>query len=611
MNRASSGQAGRQYYDAAIQFATDHLGLETSETLRGPGGTIGVFGRRVDSQAFVAKDSSSGSWLFSVGTWLHCDDTIGNDAELLARYLDIGPIRLAGELEGFFVVVTGDRHNRNIVVITDLIGSCRAYARDLPDGLLISGSSLVLAAVAPYKLDPVGVQEFVGSGIVYEDRTVFADIRKLKAATIYQLRTDHGVQPTRYWALGDLKPESLAGESAVENFIDVLVDAAKRVGRRFAHPVCDLTGGYDSRGLVAALLAAGARFTTTVAGPEESADVRISSAIAEIAGIEHLHLSATAAVSTDEVEDAHRLTHGEYDDLDYARILKIHTILSRRFPISLNGSFGELARGYWWDLRLLGGFADGEVDYASIATKRFAAGFDNAIFSSHVRFAPVQHFLEATQRTNSTLKDAPRAFQMDNLYLMMRMQSWQGAIATSTNRLWPCLSPFMLRPVLEAMLQTSSRLRRRSLLMRKAIARMAPRLGEYPLEHGHPAMPAGLLNGYKFFPLAVHYGRKAASRATRKIGRTLGFRFAPAVPPTWLVPHFDARAVSILRSLSPQINELLEPAALEAVMSDLSSPVVRAQALWSRLLTLELSLRSLQRARLRVDKVQRSIRIDP
>src|SRR5205823_2710175 len=131
----------------------------------------------------------------------------------------------------------------------------------------------------------------------------------------------------------------------------------------------------------------------------------------------------------------------------------------------------------------------GEVDYADIAHKRFVAGFDAALFAETIRIDPLSHFVETARRTNAEMDGCTPAMQMDNLYLMMRMRCWQGAIATSTNRVWPCLAPFMLRSVLEAMLQTSARLRARSLLMRKAIARMAPSIGNYPLESGSPAMP--------------------------------------------------------------------------------------------------------------------------
>ena len=102
--------------------------------------------------------------------------------------------------------------------------------------------------------------------------------------------------------------------------------------------------------------------------------------------------------------------------------------------------------------------------------------------------------------------------QMDHAYLLMRMQRWQGRIASSADQLWPCLSPFLFRSVIETVLQICTHLRRRGLIIRRMLAEYQPRLADYPLEHGYPALPVTYKSFYRFAPLLLHYGGKVMSR---------------------------------------------------------------------------------------------------
>ena len=48
---------------------------------------------------------------------------------------------------------------------------------------------------------------------------------------------------------------------------------------------------------------------------------------------------------------------------------------------------------------------------------------------------------EAVARAGAAITQFPNTSQMDNAYLTLRMQRWQGRIASSTNQIWPALSP--------------------------------------------------------------------------------------------------------------------------------------------------------------------------
>ena len=424
------------------------------------------FPRENGSGTPIACDPETGSWLVAIGTWFHDRCAKGEETKLLTHYLETSAEALAGELEGFFIIAIGDARTQDVFIITDLVGSCHCFQRRLEGGVALCTSSLVLAGLGEAQIDPVGCQEFLRTGIVYEYRTIHAEVKKLGPASVFRFHAGALAGQNRFWRITDLAPESLSGEQAAAQLWDSLLHGAKRTGRDFPRLACDLTGGFDSRVLSAALAAAGVGFTAVVSGASDSPDVVVSRGLAARAGLPHRHLEPQPSQILCQFDRALALTDGEYDLVEYARIAAIHETLRQDFDMSLNGSFGEVARGYWWELLFPRTGACAPLDALQLARRRYAAqGGDCSLFAPEQRLNLVAHFASIIERTTSGLAGLPNTMQMDYTYLTMRMQRWQGRIASSTNRIWPSLSPFLLRRTLEAMLQAKSASRLRSLLV--------------------------------------------------------------------------------------------------------------------------------------------------
>ncbi len=551
------------------------------------------------SGAATAVDPHTESWLLAIGTWFHSEGySVGAEPKLLSRYLEVGRIRLAQELEGFFVIVIGDSRTRETIVLTDLVGSCHCFARSLKHTIALSGSSLLLASLGDFSLDPVGCQEYLYTGIIYEERTIYREVRKLGPATIFRFANGALKSEQRYWQMTDIPPESLDGKPAVKALAETLVHAAERVGHVFEYPVCDLTGGYDSRVIVAAFKMADVQIATTVSGPTESPDVIVSGMLAQSLGLPNLHLMWQANVSFERAKKALPLTDGEYDIVEYSRVLEIHRILSERFDISINGSFGEIARGYWWELLFPGAGRYRRLDAEKIARNRYAAQRFNPLFPAETRLDLVLHFANMIERTNMGLDKLPNTLQMDHAYLMMRMQRWQGRIASSTNQIWPCLSPFLFRSVLETVLRINTKLRRRNLLIRKMLFEFQPKLAEFPLEYGYPALPLTCRNFYRFWPVPVSLVRKILPKVVRIVIR----RETPSTPRS---DHFPER---LQLWGEEEVRELLDPATMRLVClvdSNALSEFLKSSQQksfpfndqWARLLSIEYTLQVLENAK--------------
>jgi hypothetical protein len=546
--------------------------------------------RSVDGQVCIAD----------LGTWISLPAVPGRDASwLVEQYLLNGAEALARQLQGFFVIIIVDQHTRQTHIITDRCGSLHVYWRRFDDdGYAVSLSSAVLAmlgAPGSTQLDPVAVHEFIATGILYEDRSLWQGIRKIGPASVLTLGRD-GVQTRPYWQFSDIRPESLSLGQAVEQTHHALVDVLKALPQAAQPLVSDLTGGYDSRFLLSGLVEAGRPFTTTVSGAAEHPDVTVAARIATELGLQHQHIPSKPIPAPEEFDAALRMTDGEYDAFDYARILATHRRLSAVHSMSLNGSFGELARGYWWELLWPRLASLQPLNVAMLARKRFAAiPYDKSIFAPSARLDLAAHMAAVAGRAIAPIADFPNTTQMDCVYYTLRMQRWQGRITSATNQLWPAFSPIGFAQVLEPILAARAATRFRSLFVRETFTCFAPPLARIPLEHGYPPMPASLLNLWCFAPLVSHYGGKVWG----KLAPRLGIKPTLVIDPTQA--RRDAEAQQFLQEsgiastlTAPRLldSRIFETAALIKFLTT-NIPRKFRNEQWRRLVTLEALLRQI------------------
>jgi hypothetical protein len=578
-----------------LQLASELKGLQKADTLIRPNLMAAAFSKQNGSGGEISRNRETGDWVLSIGTWTHpevsdCDYSI----KLSALVHEKGVLPVARGLEGFFVIAGGN--DKETFVLTDIIGSCHAFCRSWNGVTAISSSSLLLAALGERNIDCVACQEFILGGVIYEDRTLFREVCKLHPATHYCYANGRLSKQECYWPINKLQPESLSGNTAVDALKSAIQTAATKIGTLAPRLLCDLTGGYDSRTLVAGFLSIGQKPAATVSGSADSADVLVSVALANLADLPHIHSNPEPIHSFDQIRKALELTDGEYDILEYARVRESHQKLTGRFDITLNGSFGEVARGYWWEILVPHVGKKQKLDSRKAARLRYLPrGFDASLFPSKQRINLEEHYADIIERTNTGLEDSPNTFQLDNVYLKLRMQRWQGRIASSTNQIWPCLSPFIFRSVLEVMLQTKHDLRRRSLLIRKLLPKLDSRFAQYPLEHGFPPLPVNIRTIHRFWPIVSMYGRKAKNRLKR-LGKHVATSTGPTSSSSRLLLWQDPEIRGILQADRMLSTIVLDGDALTDFLRRSRQSEFPHEGQWARVLTLECALRSLKEA---------------
>lgn len=542
----------------------------------------------------ITVDSSIGAFLACVGTWFHSEGfSSGDEALLLERFVKFGVEHVARGLEGFFAIVFGDPRSHEVSVITDIIGSCHFFVRTFEHAVVLSSSTLQLASLGGFTLDPIGCQEFIATASITENRTFFKEVKRLEPATCYRYGSGKLKSSVRYWRLNDLPLDSLRDSEAASALKETVIGAAQRINKVFPRTVCDLTGGYDSRFMIAAFLSGGLPITTAVSGSLSSPDVLISKALASRENLPNIWQNPNLGGSLEELQDSVRLTDGAFDVVEYSRIYTIQKTLSEQFDISVNGYAGEHGRGYGWEVLFPHAGERIPIDSRHLAKRRLVpTAFDPSIFLQDQRIDFVEHFHQVVDRTNQGLGGLPNTAQYDYCLLMLRASPWQGRIASATNQIWPCLSFFLLRSVLDVMLMLDSTDRSNSYIVRRILVEMQPRLANYPLDSGYPAIPLTWQNFYRFWPIFPMYGNRAANKVLRLLGRGSASSDKDPSPPRLLLWK-DHAVRELLGKEHLLCADILESKKLADFLQRSTQREFPYERQWSRLLSLEVALHKL------------------
>ncbi|MBV9267442.1 MAG: hypothetical protein JO061_14820 [Acidobacteriaceae bacterium] len=536
----------------------------------------------------IVQDAATQSWACGAGTFF-TPQRYGDAA--LPLLLEQRPSEeTLDEWNGIFALAAFAGPQRELSIITDRLGSLHVYKTTLRGCVLISTSSLILAALTQPDWDPIACREFLATGTVFEQRSLFRGIEKLPPATIVRFRDGLEVSRTRYWGLHLIPYRDVDSRTCVHELADALTGSIQTIARHLPQPVMDLTGGFDSRALAGSMLRAGLNFETVVNGQATDGDVLIAGRIARERQLQHRHYergTQTPQQWLEQAKSALPLCDGEIDLLLYAPTMDVQRGLSAEFDVTLNGSNGEICKGYWWELLFPNTGRDRCFDPHKVAAQRFAYAGDPGLLAHHFDQNLTAHFAEILARNNSGLENHPNTAQMDNIYLGVRMQRWQGRIASSTARIWPCLSPFMFRDVMHVALSAPPRLRVRNRLTRRLVEHLDPHLSAIPLDDGTPAMPLRLSTAHYFWPLAKKYATKAMHRAfQRRATVTPGNK----IRGLWQLEEIHR----ILRPDSMETAGLYEPSKLKTLLAASQQESFSSAALFGRVLTLELAARAVK-----------------
>lgn len=280
------------------------------------------------------------------------------------------------ELSGNFAAFL--QTGNHCLLLNDLLGYVRIYASS--DRAFYSTSWLATCAyVARAELDAAAAVEYVLLGATHADDTVVQGVHKLPLASAFDLSARCVRPRPRLWAEATDRLPTL--DDAVATITPHLQATFQRITTAFPNGIhMALSGGFDSRLILAGVLNAGARPELFVYGDPASPDAQIARSVADHAGLslevidkETLDRGRAAPGRAQLVNSAlffDGLPNDGLWDLGSDQITRLDQTAGGRAV--LNGGGGEIFRNYFH-------LPDRRFSALDIV-RAFYRGFDRAVF---------------------------------------------------------------------------------------------------------------------------------------------------------------------------------------------------------------------------------------
>lgn len=386
------------------------------------------------------------------------------------------------QLYGSFAVLlaVGDTAH----VMTDRAGTFHLHAT--ADQRVLSTSFLALAESLPRRrIDARAVYDYVFHGAPMGGATVLDEIKLFPDAKIGVFGAEAHVVERK--PIRAARHSYATLDDAAAHCVELLRARFRTLPEQWPEIDTALSGGYDSRLLLALAWDAGAKPRVHVYGRDSDPDVRCAKAIAAAEGftLDHQDKSAVPQPDPDRYGEIVRDNYLAFDGYPTDGIFDNGTDLATRRKrvaggaLMLNGGGGEIFRNFFY-------LADRSLSALEVVWT-FYCQFDPAICTG--RFDE-RDYLDglAAQIAARVGGRAPRLTrrQVEAVYPLFRCSYWTGRNNSQNNRLGHAWTPFLDAAIFPAALDVPLEFKNLGRLEGRMIEILAPRLARHPSTYGRP-----------------------------------------------------------------------------------------------------------------------------
>lgn len=426
-----------------------------------------------------------GDDLVAVAGTLTYDGLMGRPAlEALLRTLPL-PEPDWSRLGGQFVALV--RRGGRAFLLTDHFAMFQLFHdRDMT---LFSTSLLgAVAALPRISFDLQSVYEFAFNVAPIGDDTVFSELRTLGPDRLVELLPD-GVRVHPLAKPLPHRPAAMPIEERLDRNKARLAAAVRPYVRHFGDRLhCPLSGGLDSRLLLAALRAEGCRPEVYVYGGPEDDDVRIARRIGDALGFEVAWLDKEARpLAPDEFPEQVERNFQQYDGLpSFGELFENGMNAMARDArhaggaLSASGANGEIYRNFFYLAdRPISAEAVGRTFFARYARGDVTAAFDERAFLGRIG----DKIAAALGRTGARER-LPRPL-VEQIYPRIRSRALSGREISLEGRYGAYLMPFLDRDVVAEAMTIPIALKNAGRFEAMLLAAIDPHLARLPSAYGH------------------------------------------------------------------------------------------------------------------------------
>lgn len=343
----------------------------------------------------------------------------------------------------------------------------------------------VLESVGPRHIESQATYEYIFQGATYGDNTVIKEIKTLAPGRCVDVTGSHRLRemgPTLQpgFIEKDRQIHLIRNLRNLRNYHGVIADL---FGDRID---CALSGGYDTRLILALLQEQGVHPRLHVYGDRKDQDVRIAQLIANGEGVvvNHIDKSLYPRVEPDEFRNIVERNFYAFDGyptdgiFDNASDLQTRLDRCRNGELMLNGGGGEAFRNFFYLLDRH--FSVKQLLWTFYS--RFDPGVCTPVFSESRYLGQL-----ANKIKNALGRDDDRLERCDIefLYPAFRCRFWMGRNTSLNNRLGWALTPFADNNIVKDAIRIPLRYKNFGRFEAELIKAVSPSLASYPSAYGH------------------------------------------------------------------------------------------------------------------------------
>jgi hypothetical protein len=459
-----------------LQGWTEPLSIETSTAI------VGLYKKQVASTPNCVA-LTDGDFCACVGTLFY--QGLYGAAALRRLHQDFnGELPDPSTLHGAFFVLL--RKGGAISLFGDPLGLYKVYCSD--NGQFASSSFLAAAATAE-RVTPCdqGVYEYVFQGATFGRQTVLQEVRLLPT-WICHSASAAGLKAGASFGLPKPEIRNAPLDEHVEALHARVDEVFASVTRAFGEQISiGLSGGFDSRLMLAALLARSTTPAIHVYGRAHDEDVRVALQIAagEPLHVEHVDKSARAAPMPEQWSDVVERNFLGFDGVAADGVFDSGSDLATRLErcaegrMQLNGGGGEIMRNFYY-------LPEGRYSAREVLWTFFSA-YDprscRARFDERTYLDCLEEKLNWSLQRDASKLERP---EVELTYPYFRCRFWTGRNNSINNRFGPDLTPFLDFELVRRAVHVPLAYKTFGAAEARLIARFSPRLARYPSVYGSP-----------------------------------------------------------------------------------------------------------------------------